>query len=253
MSFRTLRTFLLLSLVLTLVAGPLPAQNKAQTKKPATRSPRTTKGKPQPPPEPALPTVINLSNGESIPMAELVPRTEAAVNQLGQMMAQLRSPEVKQVEASAATLGQTVSSSAEDARKSVLMARSALQLPEMKMTWVRYRGQLEAINSVIVKYGASLDQAQKQVSSEREKWSAIVHALQIAKVPEEYVQRASVALGMADQAQNALREETERLLKTQVQVSETRTQIEDILDQINIADTALREQVFVTPAPAERK
>ena len=228
-----------------LVTSGLPAQ----TKKPAARDSRTTKAKPQTPPEPKLPTVISLSNGESIPMAELVPRSEAVINQLGQMAAQLRSPDVKQVETSVATLAQTVNAAADDAKKSVRMARSALQLPEMKMTWVRYRGQLEALNTVVVRYGTGLDDAQKQVSSEREKWSAIVSAMEKAKVPDEYVQRASTVVGMADQVQSTLREETENLIKMQVQVSETRTQIDDILDQINVADAALREQVFVIDSP----
>ena len=221
----------------------------AQAKKPATRNSRTTKAQPQPPPQPELPTVINVSDGDSIPIAELVPRSEAAINQLGQIVAQMKSPEVKQVETSAGTLAHTVSSSIEDGKKNVRMARSALQLPEMKMTWVRYRGQLDAINNGLVKYGTSLDDAQKQVIGVREKWSAIASAMQKAKVPEEYVQRASTVVGMAEQAQNAVRQETERLLKIQVQISETRTQIDDILDQINVADAALREQVFVIDSP----
>ena len=61
--------------------------------------------------------------------------------------------------------------------------------------------------------------------------------------------RAYTVLGTADQAQNAVREGTERLLKIQVQTSETRRQIDDILDDINVADTALREQVFVIDSP----
>lgn len=244
MSIRIAHTCLLLTLLLGLVSEGLPAQ----TKKPAART-RTTKAKPQVKPEPALPTVINLSNGESIPMSELVPRSEAVIDQLEQIVAQIRSPEVKQVEASAATLARTVSTSVEDAKKSVVMARSALQIPEMKMTWVRYRGQMDAISPAVQKYGTRLDEAQKQVSSAREKWSAIVNALQAANVPQEYLQRASAVLATADQTQNAVREETERLLKLQVQVSETRTQIDDILDQINVADAALREQVFVIDNP----
>lgn len=245
MPTRTFRNFLLVLLLFT-ISGGLPAQSRNAPG----RSSRTSKTKANPTAAaPLLPSTIQLRNGETIPLAELVPRTESALTQIGQIMEHVRTPEVKQAEAALQSLMLAVSNSAEGTKASIRMARSALQLPEIKLVWMRNRSQLDGINSVVVKYATGLDGAQAQIADLRQNWTAIVEGIRFTKLPDEYVQRAIIVLTMADKSQTTLREETENLLKLQVQVSDTRSQIDDVLDQLNIADAALREQVFVIDSP----
>ncbi len=252
MSIHKVRLSVLLGLLLFLTAGALPAQAKKEKAPSKTEARNSRSSKPQqsaPPPAPALPTAIQFGNGQSIPIAEFVPRSEAAITQLGQILAKLRTPELIQAEGSLNVLSQTVSESAEDAKQSIRLARSAMQLPEIKMTWSRNRTRLDSINEVMVRYATSLDEAQKQSNTIYAEWSAGVQAMKAAKLPVEYIQRGETVLGMGDQTQAALREETERLLRIQVQISDTRTKIDDTLDQVVVADAALREQFFVIDSP----
>ena len=85
----------LLGLLLGFVSLAAPAQTKPDASKYSNQSTSNTK-----PSEPALPATIQVANGESIPVSELVPRTESAKQQIEQIVASIRNPETKQAEAS---------------------------------------------------------------------------------------------------------------------------------------------------------
>jgi potassium-dependent mechanosensitive channel len=229
-------------LLLLLVVSALPVQARKQ---PA-RKPQPVK---KAPPAPALPAAIQLASGETIPVSELVPRTESATQQIGQIAASIHTPEMRQVETSLDVLSQAVSNAYEDTKNNIRLARSPLQLTETKVLWVRNRTQLDGINLAIVRYATSLDQQSQQLNKLRETWSAAAKSVVAAKLPDEFVQRVLGVQQLTEQAQRALREETERLLKVQVQLSQTRTQVDDVVDQLDLAEASLRDQLFVIDSP----
>ena len=228
---------LLLLMLLVFLAFPAEAQK------------RSTKKTPPPPPPPALPASIQLANGESIAVSELVPRTEAAIQQITQIASSIRNPETKQVELSLDNLRQLVNETAEETKKTIRLARSPLQLTETKVTWTRNRTQLDSINTAVVRYATGLEQQNQQLIKIDQTWIAASKSVVDAKLPEEFIQRVVGVQLLAEQALKSVRDETERLLKVQVQISEVRVQIEDVLDQLDIADTALRDQLFVIDSP----
>ena len=70
-----------------------------------------------------------------------------------------------------------------------------------------------------------------------------------ANLPEQFVQRVVGVRLLSEQAEKALRDETDRLMKVQVQISQTRNQIDDVLDLLNTTEAALRDQLFVIDSP----
>ena len=231
---------LALGLLLILCSTPAPAQKNSLAPKPSKQSTRSTK-----PGDPALPAAIQVANGESIPVSELVPRTESATKHIEQMVSSIHNPEIKQAEASLDDLSKAVSETAEETKRIVRLARSPLQLTEARVTWTRHHDQLDAINQLIVGYATSLDQQNQELLKIGETWTAAAKSVVDAKLPEQFVQRVVGVQLLASQGEETLRSETDRLMKVQVQISQTRNQIDDVIDLLNATEAALRDQLFV--------
>jgi potassium-dependent mechanosensitive channel len=231
-------------LLLVFVSAAAPAQNEPSASKyPQQITPNTK------PSGPALPATIQLANGESIPVSELVPRTEAAKQQIRQMVANIRDAEAKQAEASLDVLSKDVSETAEETKKNIRLARSPLQLTEAKVTWTRNKAELDAIDLDIVRYAAGLDQQNRQLLKIRDTWTAAAKAALDAKLPEQFVQRVVGVQRLSNQAEETLLGETDRLMEAQVQISQARAQVDDVLDLLNATEAALRDRLFVIDSP----
>jgi len=196
-----------------------------------------------------MPATIQVANGESIPVSELVPRTESAKQQIGQMVANIRNPETKQAEASLDLLSKAVSETAEETKQDIRLARSPLQLTEATVTWSRNRAQLDAINLAIDGYAADLTQQYQQLLKIRETWTIASNSAVDANLPQQFIERVVGVQLLSEQAEETLRDETDHLMKVQTQVAQVRAQIDDVIDQLDVAEAALRVQLFAIASP----
>jgi len=158
------------------VAIAAPAQGKPAASK-SKQNTRNTK-----PTKPALPSTIQAANGESIPVSELIPRTESATQQVEKIVANLDNPEIKQAEASLDVMSKAISGTAEETKKSIRLARSPLQLTEARVAWKRNRAELDVISLAVVGYAADLTQQNQQLLKLRETWTAAAKSAIDAKL-----------------------------------------------------------------------
>jgi potassium efflux system protein len=233
-----------LGLLLVFVSVAAPAQKEPAASKYSEQSTGNTK-----PSGAALPATIQVANGESIPVSELVPRTESATQQIGRMVANIHNPETKQAEASLDILSKAVSETAEETKKNSRLARSPLQLTEARVTWSRNRAQLDAINLAIVRYAADLTQQDQQLLKIRETWTVAAKSAVDAELPQQLIERVLGVQLLSEQAERELRNEADRLMNVQVQVAQARTLIDDVVDQLDVAEAALRDQLLVIGSP----
>jgi potassium-dependent mechanosensitive channel len=200
-------------------------------------------------PEPKLPATIQIANGQTLAVSELVPQTEAATKQLEQVLASIHNPEIQQAESSLQELNKNISETAEATKKEIRLAGSPLQLTDVKITWTRHHDNLEAINKVILGYASSLDQQNQQLGKMREIWTAVATSVGAAKLPNQFVQGVLGVQTQINVAEEALRPKIDGLVQIQVQISQARNQIDDVIDLLNVTDTALRDQIFVIDSP----
>jgi len=241
-------TRILQAVVLGLLLVIMPTAGSAQQKPAASKSPLQITPNTEPSGS-ALPATIQVGNGESIPVSDLVPRTESAKQEIRQIVANIRNPEIKQVEASLELLSKAVAESAEETKDNIRLARSPLQLTEVRITWSRNRAQLDEINLAIVQYAADLTQQNQQLVKIRETWTATANSAVDANLPQQFIERIVGVQLLSEQAEKSLRDETDRLVKVQTQVAQVRTQIDDVVDQLDLAEAALREQLLVISNP----
>jgi potassium-dependent mechanosensitive channel len=231
-----------------LLLGFVPVAAPAQTVPVASKYSKQSTSKTKPS-GPALPVTIQVANGESIPVSELVPRTESAKQQIRQMVDNIRNPETTQAEASLDLLSKAVSETAEETKQDIRLARSPLQLTEATVTWSRSRTQLDTINLAIDRYAADLTQQYEQLLKIRETWTIASNSAVDAKLPQQFIERVVGVQLLSEQAEKALRDETDHLLKVQTQVAQVRAQIDDVIDQLDVAEAALRVRLFVIASP----
>ncbi len=197
----------------------------------------------------AVPDNLTLANGELIPVAEIVPRTEAAQKQLQQIMVNLRASQIDSLVASLNDLNSRVDANLKDTQDALKFARSPLQLTEPRLTWTRDLAALESLNDAATASNATLEDLRQQTRSLRETWTSMSSAAVEAKLPGELMQRIAAVQATAESTRLALRQEADKLIQLQVQLSETRTKIENTLEQIDEADATLRGQLFVLDSP----
>lgn len=246
----TLRCVLLV--VCALSASLFGVQNSSNKKAKSTRSAQNSKKGPIAPEKPevlSVPETIKLTSGELIPVAEIVPRTEAAQKQLQDSLVKLRSAEIDPLVAALNDLNHKVDASLKDTQETVKLARSPLQLAEPRIDWARDRSDLEAINTNAGVNSVTIEDLRQQTRVLRETWSGIASAAVAAKLPSELMQRIDAVQTAADTTRGALREESDQLIQLQVQLSDTRGKIVGMIQQIDAADTALRNQAFVLDSP----
>src|SRR5450631_3223975 len=197
----------------------------------------------------AVPESIQLKDGQLIPVAEIIPRTEAAQKELQQIIDKVASSEVGALETTLKALNTKVDDSQQSTENSIRLARSPLQLTEPSIAWTRDRAELESLNSLVTKQASQLELLRQQARELSGTWDEMAEAAMKAKLPTELVERVVAVQAMADSARSALRAEAEKLIQVQVQISETRVKIEQVIDEINTADTALRAQLWTLDSP----
>ncbi len=248
------RRFGLLCAVLVLgltVALPITAQAPAKgapQKSSGSQNPKRKKAQP-PATKPALPETLTLATGEVIPLAEFVPRSETALTQLQQILSGVKSPEIKATTAALNALSQRIAATAPDAKKQAEDARSTLQLTESKIQWNRDKSQLDNLDKNVARYTSALADQTQQLHAIRNTWDALAAAAIDAKLPEEFLLRIGSVQNAATAVDTALREESNRLIGLQVELSGTRKLVVEVLDAVDISESALREQIFVLDSP----
>jgi len=204
------------------------------------------------PPKPAYLSAqdkIKLPSGQEISVAEIVPRSDEALKQLQQIATAVKPPSLETASTALSTLDQKVKDTKADADNAIQMAHSNLQITEFRVQWNRYRSQLDGIKSTITTYANSLDDNQKQLAALKETWSFLAGPQFARKLDPDLVHRIAIVADVIQGLEKDIASQSEVLVKLQVLLAETGSQIDDTLEQLSLAETALREQLFVIDSP----
>jgi potassium-dependent mechanosensitive channel len=231
-----------LLLILTILMAPLLGQNPRTTPSKKSKVVKTAQ-------KPSIPQILILPDGEVIPLSDVVPRAEAAQKQLQQMLTKIRTPEITQAADSLSRVSKRVSESAGEAEKAIKSAASPLQLTEIRIPWVRNRAELESVSGVVARYTKTVEDFSRQSQAERKTWDAIAKAAIAARLPAALVARVTITQTTASQVEAAFLQESNNLIELQVQLSESSKAVDDLIEQLNIAEAAMREQIFVLESP----
>jgi len=240
------RRFLLISVAIVFVCGSvLPLQ--------AQKSKAGAKSKPQPhPPKPVYMSAqekIKLPSGQEISVAEIVPRSDDALKQLQQIANAVKSPNLESAGTALAALDLKVKDTKADADNAIRLARSSLQVTEFRVQWNRNRTQLQSIKSTITNYASSLEQNQAQLAGMKDMWTYLAGPEFARKLDPELVHRIAIVVDVIQQVEKDIQSQSEALVKLQVMLAETGSQIDDTLEQLTLAETAFKEQLFVIDSP----
>jgi potassium-dependent mechanosensitive channel len=228
-------------------ANEVPAKGKkTAVVRPAKKPPAKTKHHPEPPP---IPESITLAGGEVISTPDIIARSGAAQKQLQDIFSKLQPPDIQQALANVNNVSRKIAESRQNTEKSISLARSTLQLKEIEVDWFRDRTQLQSSNAIVTAYRTNLDDLQKQLQAIRETWDPIAAASAKAKLPDQFTDRIDSVQMVENLAETDLREEISNLIQLQIQVSDALTKVDEVLEQIKVAEGALREQVFVIDSP----
>ncbi len=197
----------------------------------------------------AVPESIQLKDGQLVPVAEIIPRTEAAQKDLQEIIDKVASSDVETLDSTLKVLNAKVDDSLQSTESSIRLARSPLQLTEPSIAWTRDRAELETLNTLVTKHASALETLRQHARDLGSTWDEMADASMKAKLPAELVFRVVGVQSMADSARAALRAEAEKLIQVQVQISDTRVKIEKVIDEINAADSALRQQLWSIDSP----
>jgi hypothetical protein len=207
---------------------------------------QTSRSAQKEPPPVAIPESIN-AIGEAIPVSEIIPRTDSAQKQLQQIIARLDSADIGNLIASLKKLDSSVDDSRRDTENVVKLARSPLQLTKPRVVWTRHRSSLESLSADATSQTARLEEVRHQASDASEAWANMASAA--AGLPAEIKQRIESVRKTADHARAVSREQAGKLIEIQVQISNTRKTIDDMIAKIDTTDAALRDQLFVLDSP----
>lgn len=192
---------------------------------------------------------IKLPSGQEISVAEIVPRSDDALKQLQQITNAIKSPNLQTAGAALSALDLKVKDSKADADDAVRLARSSLQLTDLRIQWNRNRNQLQGIKSTISNYAGSLDENQVLLAGMKEDWAYLGRPEFGKKLDPDLVRRIAIVMDVIQGLEKDLRSQSETLVKLQVLLAETGSQIDDTVEQLTLAEAALKQQLFVIDSP----
>ena len=192
---------------------------------------------------------ITLPSGESVSVSDIVPRSEDALRQLQNIVSAVRPADIDAANASLSILNRRVAEGKPGAESTIRLARSALQLTDVRLEWNRNRAQLEAIKLKVSQYSSSLAAQQTQLPALRDLWLFLASPEINGKLPPELNQRVNVVVDTLRSTEASVQSESERLVSLQVVLADTSAEIADVTDQLEAADAALRDQIFVLDSP----
>lgn len=183
-------------------------------------------------------------------LTDIVPSTEAALDRLQQGLRRTNDPTLRNLQQSLDALCNRAARSKDETLYLVRNARSNDQIAEARTPSERDRQQLESLNSAVQSYVQLLTEEQRQVSAIEQNWAlAGQSASQAVALPEGLLDRIQQVRETASEADAAVRSTLESLVQLQVQISEEREVLGDLLQQIDAAERRLHRSVFVLDSP----
>lgn len=223
-----------------------PGSAKTVTKDKKAHAANSTKVHAQPKP---VPQTIQVGNTE-MALTDIVPSTEAAQDRLQQVLGRTKDPTLRNLQQALEALSNRVARSKDETLYLVRNARSNDQIAEARTPAQRDRQQLENLSSAVQSYVQLLTEEQRQVSTIEQKWSLPSQsASQGAVLPEGLLDRIQQVRETASEADAAVRSTLESLVQLQVQISEERKVLDDLLQQIDASEKRLRQSVFALDSP----
>ena len=192
---------------------------------------------------------IKLPSGQEISVSEIVPRTDDALKQLQQIANAVKSPALQSAAISLTELNRRVQETKPDADNAIRLARSSLQITDLRVQWKRDHNQLEGIRSTITDFATLLEQSQTQLAGMKEMWVYLAGPQFAKRLDPDLVQRISIVVGVIQGLEKDIHNQSDVLVKLQVMSVETGAQIDDTLEQLTQAETAFKEQLFVIDSP----
>ena len=196
-----------------------------------------------------LPARLTLGNGQSITVSEILPRCEASLSQVTLVLGAIRNPSLQELASSLDSLKITVTESEEQTERAVNIANSPIHFAEIEATWERYESELEAMSSELERDSKTLTDNEQQLHAISTTWTGVADSAGAENVPSEIVQRIENVLNETSQAESELQHRAEELLKLQVQVSQLRTQIQQVGKRIKSGERELQDKILVMDSP----
>ncbi len=245
------RSLVVIVLMLAMSAYPaLPQLQPAEPAKAAAKNKphRAPAGKKAQVKAKPIPQTIRVGNTD-MELTDIVPRTEAAQSRLQQAIGRTKDPTLRNLQQSLATLTSRTEKAREETLYVVRNARSTEQITEARIPWQRDRRQLETLSVAVQSYIQVLMGEQRQISAIQQAWSLAERSTEEPSFPEGLQQRIEQVQEMAAAADAGVRSTLESLVQLQVQISDERKILDDLLQQIDVADEELHRSVFILDGP----
>jgi hypothetical protein len=184
-----------------------------------------------------------------MPLTEIVPGTDLALNRLQEILGKTKDPALQDLEHSLDTLSANIEKSREETLYLVRNARSAEQISETRIPWNRNRRELEDLNDALQSHVQSLIEQEHQVREIQERWSLGYKPVEGVAFPQGLLERVQRVQESVSRADEAIRASLEFLVKLQVRISKSHGAVDEVSQQMGAAEERLHENVFVFDSP----
>jgi potassium-dependent mechanosensitive channel len=200
-------------------------------------------------PEPVmLPQTVRLGNADVL-LTDVVPNTEAALARVREIVEKTKDPAQQKFSQELDALSGEIERSRDETRYVVRNVRSTEQLNETSIQWFRDQQQLQALNSGVRARVQMLTEQQRKLREIGQAWVLADEAAAENTLPPDLLDRIHQVQTAAANADAALRSALDALVELQVRISDTRKNVEDVLQQIHTAQQSLQASIFVLDSP----
>ena len=184
-----------------------------------------------------------------MPLTDLVPRSEAALSRLQQVLVKTGDPALTKLRQSLDALSDRLGKSKDETLYVVQNARSAELLYGTGVQWFRDKQELETLNAAVGLQVQSLTDDQRQVRELQQTWSLAGKSGEEAGLPQDLLARIWLVSQTASTTDARVQAALESLVTLQVRISDNRKVVDDILQQIAGAAKRLHGSILVLDGP----